>query len=170
MKNGYTLCPGADPSLCVTFPPLHGVYAAIHERAKNAHIFVLNYPVMFSSTAKKDCDVYTFGLYKVKAANQQFIAEQGARLNALVQSEVDIARANHLPVTLVDVATIFGGHELCGTLKKPWFNGLWLGTDITSVRLSKVIPFIPLPESFHPNQLGQDAMYTILKLYPGLSG
>ena len=156
LTQGYTFCPGTDPSLCVHFPALHDVYAAIHARAKNARIYVVNYPSMFADKANKDCTVLP--PYKVKVANQKWMAKQGVALDKVIKSEIALAQAKLVPVVPVDVTVSFYGHELCGFLGQPWFNGLWLKA------------LAPLPESFHPNKLGHEAMFAALKAKPGASG
>jgi hypothetical protein len=158
LENGYRFCPPGEPSsLCVRIPSLHNLYARIHELAPTARIYVLNYPSIFNDKAKRNCGT-GFGS-GVTADNQRWLARQGERLNEVIRRQVTAAKKARLPITLVDVAKHFRGHELCGKLDDPWFN---------DVKLTVSLPPKVKPESFHPNQRGQAEMAFTLRRALGL--
>lgn len=152
LQNGQQLCPPA--TTCVRLPALHDLYAKIHTAAPNARIYVLNYPSLFRADATAVCRVGAFST--VTAANQIWMAKETQKLNNLISSEVLVAQGKGVPVSLVNAATPFVGHELCSA--QPWFNGVWL-----TVSNQINAPFKPLPESFHPNFAGQANMSETLR-------
>jgi lysophospholipase L1-like esterase len=140
----------------VTVPSLSGLYQAIHQRAPKARIRVLLYPHLFPAAPQGTCVVggfstlghsfqYTLSLDEMVAVNKK-----ADDLDALIQSQVDIASGHGIDVATIDARPAFSplgpisGHTVC--TPTPWLNGLILNSQ----------PF-PSPSvfSFHPNAVGQ---------------
>jgi len=151
--NGQSFCP-ASGITCIQIPPLHGVYEAIHAKAPNARIYVLNYPSMFKSDATTACSVGFGG--SVTAANQVWMAQQAKTIDNAVKDQVLAAAINGVPVWLVDAAAPFVGHERCTA--QAWFNGI-----VPVLTNNARQPVTGGVESFHPNAAGQASMFESLK-------
>jgi lysophospholipase L1-like esterase len=107
---------------------LNSLYTDIATRAPNAQIIVVGYPRLFNG---QECNL----LARISSGEQ-------SDLNGvadLLATKTAAAAAAH-GFDFVDTRTPFMGHRICDSAE--WLNGL----------------SNPVGESYHPNQLGHDAM------------
>ncbi|MEW6153908.1 MAG: GDSL-type esterase/lipase family protein [Actinomycetota bacterium] len=135
------VCAPATPSLLDS-------YKEIARRAPNARIVVLNYPSLFPRNPQSTCRVVS--LLPLGPGwtieEQQWMNAWGQRLNRVIQSQVDLARAAGIDIVLADVWTAFGDRGVC--TDDPWIIGLQF--DLSRLYYSRL--------SFHPSRPGQEAM------------
>lgn len=105
---------------------LDNTYKAIRQKAPNAQIVVLSYPILFDTVAD-NCGVGGMSL-----AKRQIINVANEDLDNLIAE-----RARAAGATFADARPTFAGHGICSTA--PWINPLTV---------------IPPTDSFHPNQNG----------------
>jgi lysophospholipase L1-like esterase len=128
----YFPCQGsiekADSFIEKTLPGLlDTTYNDIRNKATNAHVVVLGYPRLFTSTGTT-CNVNFLTSEHEKELNH----------TADILAGVISARAAAHGFTFVDPRSAFSSHEICSSSE--WLNGQSL----------------PLSESYHPNVKGQD--------------
>ena len=105
---------------------LDATYRAIRQRAPQAQVVVLSYPILFDTTSA-NCGVGGMSIAKRRSLNA------GAQdLDELISE-----RAQAAGFTFADVRDNFAGHGICAA--GPWINGLTV---------------IPPTDSFHPNTNG----------------
>jgi lysophospholipase L1-like esterase len=105
---------------------LDTTYNNIRSRATAAHVVVLGYPHLFTSTGA------TCNANFLTSSNEKRLNETGDKLDGVVK-----ARAEAHGFTFVDDRTAFLAHEVCSS--EEWLNG----------------QSNPLEESYHPNVKGQ---------------
>jgi lysophospholipase L1-like esterase len=108
---------------------LDAVYAAIKNKAPNAHVVVLGYPHLYQIGG-----TCIFGIGDTKRSAINSAADT---LDTVIAKEV--ANAGY---TFKDVRSIFSGHEICGSSTQ------WLHSTT-----------LPVDESYHPNAAGQSGGY-----------
>jgi hypothetical protein len=121
-------------------PQLERTYTAVAEKAPNARILVLGYPLVFPAT-KKEQSCLTLRPF---AGEQDMLRTLGTRLNATIASAVTAVAHRGVTIRYVPVAARFAGHEVCGR-KGAWVSGILASR--TGLGLD--------PGSFHPNLKGQ---------------
>jgi lysophospholipase L1-like esterase len=110
---------------------LDTTYNNIRSRAATAHVVVLGYPHLFTSTGT------TCNANFLTSSNEKRLNETADKLDAAIKSRVEAHK-----FTFVDPRNAFLPHEVCSSSE--WLNG----------------QSNPLSESYHPNVSGQ-AEFTI---------
>jgi lysophospholipase L1-like esterase len=105
---------------------LDATYRAIKQRAPDARVVVLSYPVLFDTTSA-NC-----GIGGMSVAKRRMLNASSQQLHELIKDRVRAAG-----FTFADVQGDFAGHGVCGA--SPWING---------------ITVVPVTNSFHPNSSG----------------
>lgn len=105
---------------------LDTTYNNIRSRATTAHVVVVGYPHLFTSTGT------TCNANFLTSSNEKKLNETGDKLDAVVK-----ARAEAHGFTFVDPRNGFSAHAVCAS--EEWLNG----------------QSNPLEESYHPNVKGQ---------------
>ncbi|WP_203906187.1 GDSL-type esterase/lipase family protein [Rhizocola hellebori] len=133
--------------------PLTSIFADIHSRAPDAHIYIAGYPRLFGTLTDGyeqaetpsgyKCVVATIGPITawVDHADAQWLNAKADALNYIINAAVTQAQAQQIPVTYVDPAP-FAGHGHCDTFD-PWIHAVKLDPQLN-----------PRPESFHPTVTG----------------
>jgi lysophospholipase L1-like esterase len=110
---------------------LDTTYNNIRSRATTAHVVVVGYPHLFTSTGT------TCNVNFLTSSNEKKLNETGDKLDAVLK-----ARAAAHGFTFVDPRNAFNSHEVCAS--EEWLNG----------------QSNPLEESYHPNVKGQARLTT----------
>ena len=120
---------------------LQETFERLRDRFKAATIYAFGYP----SVTKEELACPGVSLWKlgIQADERGWVAEE--LLPTLNAAIADAAAG--AGITYVDITAATAGHEIC--TEQAYINGLRLGTD-------NLIPVAN--ESFHPNQLGHDAI------------
>jgi len=163
--------PKLSPSsgyVAVTDPSLSGLYRAIHVRAPNAKIRVLEYPHLFAANPPARCVVGVFpartgAIYEYSMTQKEMttLNSLGDELNATISAQVAIAKQAGIDIEAVNpnspVGPVpgFAGHGICD-LQTPWINGLLWPSQAFLADFS--------PFSFHPNATGQAEFADLLQL------
>lgn len=123
-------------------PKIVRALAAIKASAPSAKVAILEYPNPFPDKNTTGClglrhpDVPLLG---VRAFDVQFFHDLVVEVNKQVSAAASTAGASFVPT-----ATVFAGHDMCSTA--PWFG-----------------PANGKPESFHPNDRGNEEMAKALQ-------
>jgi lysophospholipase L1-like esterase len=113
---------------------LDKTYADIRSRAPNAHVLVLGYPHLFTSTGA------TCNFDALTSAHEKELNQTADLLDSVIS-----ARATAHGFTYVDPRNAFLPHEVCSSSE--WLNGLsW-----------------PITDSFHPNVSGQAEFASLIE-------
>jgi GDSL-like Lipase/Acylhydrolase family/WD40-like Beta Propeller Repeat len=147
--------------------PIHSlteIIERIHSRAKNATIYVANYPLLFGSEKKalqtydashKVCVVGTADLvgpvkavWSVDSGDMSWMNDMATLLDRRIIDAVTAERKLGRPVVYADVTQTFRGHGLCDRLS-PWINGVVPNADRSG----------PSSSTFHPTADGQTLGY-----------
>jgi GDSL-like Lipase/Acylhydrolase family len=115
-------------------PWVNTTYSDIRAKAPNAHIVVLGYPHLFTSTGT------TCNVNFLTSSNEKSLNATGDLLDSTIS-----ARAAAHGFTFVDPRTAFLPHEVCSSSE--WLNG----------------QSNPLSESYHPNIAGQADFTTLVE-------
>jgi hypothetical protein len=149
--------------------PLTEVLNDILSQAKNAHIYIADYPQLFGNVdalKSKACRVGTIevsgslfiqndGVFIAKD-DVRWLNQIGAKLNRTIQSAV--AKLANPRITYVPVGPSFSGHRLCDR-RTSWIHEV-AGTAVVSGILHKLESLSVEPGSFHPTDDGQKAYET----------
>ncbi len=115
-------------------PRLTWVYGLVKRAAPNARILVVGYPHLFPIGGHDGCN-------HLNRDDQSWMNAKARQLDNVIGDSAKAAGVEY-----VDMYQAFEGHEVCGD-SDPWIN------DLMIHHLSGVAPS-PEPESFHPNQEG----------------
>lgn len=143
--------------------PITDLLVRIHQRAPQAHIYLLGYPALFGA-AKKSCHVGDVKVLHVplvgnvhagltvSAADVAWLNEIAGQLNGVLRAAVATAASKDVSATFVDVSVKFAGHRLCDS-GASWIAPVTGHADLQSRHAGLDA------SSFHPNVLGQRAGY-----------
>jgi lysophospholipase L1-like esterase len=123
-------------------PKLRSVYDGVQDKAPEAGVFVLGYPVFLSNVDQVSFCNDDLGL---SAQEKDWLNGHLDHLNQVIKTQTEAAGA-----TYVDVQNAFRGHEVC-TLE-PWSGG-WNRDHWRW--------------SYHPNRQGHQALAEVLARYAG---
>lgn len=151
------------------FEPIHSVLSviqAIHDRAQSAHIVVGLYPLLFGASKKyygsappvgsAACEVGSVlgePLW-ISYEDAKWLNERGEQLNQIIMDAV--AEAAHQGIWVSEAMPKFTHHSFCDK-SELWFHRLGLKVNLLSELESALVT--PLPSSFHPTEIGQQAGY-----------
>ena len=156
-----------------TIVPVTDLLSRIHQRAPQARIYLVGYPVLFGSFSGSchvgDVDVvHVPGAGEVRMrltvsqADAAWLNTVAGRLNDVLQEAAGAAASKGVSATFVGVSSQFTGHRLCDS-STSWIAPVSGNADIRS-RTSGLDP-----SSFHPTQDGQRGGYEAALLSAGIS-
>jgi hypothetical protein len=144
-----------------TIVSISNLLSRIHERAPQAHVYLVGYPVLFGAT-KSSCHVGDVKILhvplfgdvhaglSVSAADTRWLNDVADRLNGVLR-----AAASSGSATFVDASASFAGHRLCDS-STSWIAPVTGHADL-GARTSGLEP-----GSIHPTRDGQRGYATAL--------